>query len=89
MPSIQGRYISRGPNVPAAPYLRAGITLPRLGIGSFVNFLVDTGADFTALHPRDIGALGLDYTQLLPETLGDLGGVGGHARTFVNLPPFL
>ncbi len=32
------------------PYVRAIVFLPRLRVGAFVDFLIDTGADSTTIH---------------------------------------
>ena len=60
-----------------APYVAGLVMLPHLGISGIVEFLVDTGASRTCLHPRDaralgIGLSGLSYTR-------DSQGIGGRA----------
>ena len=58
------------------PFVNAEIYLPRLRFSKRIPFLVDTGADRTALHPVDCGEI--PYTLL-----GDLSesrGIGGSSR---------
>ena len=59
-----------------APYVRASVYLPRLGVGNRVDFLLDTGADATTLHPRDAGRLGV-YAYMLGPTSVSARGIGG------------
>ena len=65
--------------------MRAGLVLGRLEVVGAVNFLADTGADHTSLHPKDIGILGIDYAKLLPDNLSRSQGVGGQAAYIANL----
>ena len=62
---------------PPAPYIKAQVILPDLGVAGEVNFLIDTGSDVTFLHPEDVGQLGIDYRQLNPDTLERAAGIGG------------
>lgn len=59
-----------------APYVRASVYLPRLGVGDSINFLLDTGADATTLHPRDAGKLGV-YAHSLGSASVSARGIGG------------
>lgn len=62
------------------PVIGGIVHLPRLGIRKRLEFLADTGATGTILHPRDAALLGVDFTQLkcaMPSR-----GVGGTASTF-------
>lgn len=62
---------------PPAPYLKAQVTLPNLGVAGEVDFLIDTGADVTFLHPEDVDNLGIDQGQLTPGALERAAGIGG------------
>ena len=64
-------------DAPPAPYLKAQVILPDLGVAGEVNFLIDTGADVTFLHPEDVDGLGIDYRQLSPDALERAAGIGG------------
>ena len=58
-----------------APYLEAHLSIERLGVDGYVQFLVDTGADSGALHPADGELLGCRF-DLLAEHYS-VSGVGG------------
>ena len=64
---------------PPAPYIKAQVVLPNLGVAGEVNFLIDTGSDVTFLHPEDVGQLGIDYRQLNPEAWETASGIGGES----------
>ena len=64
-------------DAPPAPYLKAWVILPDLGVEGEVDFLIDTGADVTFLHPEDADLLGIDYQQLNPDTSERAAGIGG------------
>ena len=73
--AIQGYYKSWPSPLPAL-YVETRVRVPRLGATEAVEFLIDTGADFTCLHAYDAGRLGISPDQ----TQGDrvrLAGVGG------------
>ena len=58
------------------PYVAAQVYLPRLELTPrHLEFLVDTGADLTSLHPRDCA--GIPYVEL--RDLSETDGVGGSA----------
>ena len=38
--------------------------MPQFHVDGYIDFLVDTGADITTLHPRDALPMGVDYDQL-------------------------
>ena len=59
-----------------APYVRASVYLPRLGVGNRVDFLLDTGADATTLHTWDAGKLGI-YAHTLGLASVSARGIGG------------
>ena len=56
-------------------YLEGYVYLPRFGVGSSVDFLVDTGADVTTLGPNDGEALNFPFDEL--ENPVRMSGVGG------------
>lgn len=62
---------------PPAPYVRAVIMLEGLNRPRPVDFLVDTGADSTCLHPRDVLALGVDPGILDFKRVRGSQGIGG------------
>lgn len=74
--AIEG-YFRSGLDILPAPYVQAHIYFPRLGVGGEVDFLIDTGADRTALHPWDAGYLGIDYRRLRRSGLNYANGIGG------------
>jgi hypothetical protein len=74
--SIEGYY--KTDEMPSPPlYVPALVDLPRLQVLGVVHFLIDTGADTTCLHPRDIARLGIDYRRLRRNTVASYVGVGG------------
>lgn len=62
---------------PPAPYIKAQVILPDLGVAGEVNFLIDTGADVIFLHPEDVAHLGIAQGQLNPEAWERAAGIGG------------
>ena len=57
------------------PYVEGRLIIERLGIHDRVQFLVDTGADSTALHPWDGERLNCRYDLLVsPRSMGGVGG---------------
>lgn len=46
------------------PFVAAHIQIPEFGIERAVDFLVDTGATFTCIHPQDGLIMGLPYGEL-------------------------
>ncbi len=61
------------------PYVRAVVELPRLGLRHPVDFLVDTGAVRTTLHPLSMTRLGISLEDYAPTQRSDMTGVGGGA----------
>ena len=64
------------------PFLRGDVLVPRIGVRAVVNFLVDTGADVTCLHPKDSVPAHVPF-----ERLGNLAasrGIGGQSAYFVE-----
>ena len=65
------------------PHVEARLYLPRLHIVGRVNFLVDTGATDTLLHPRDGSNLGVPFEELIDPA--ERRGIGG-TRTYYGEP---
>lgn len=59
------------------PYVTAGITIERLGVSATIEFLVDTGADYTTVHWGD--------RQLLVTETGEALGDIAFADTITGL----
>ena len=57
------------------PYVRANLTLPRLGVRGEVHFLIDTGTDATILHPGYAIELNCPFDEL--EAPVDFVSAGG------------
>lgn len=64
------------------PQLDGHLQILDFEIGGTISFLVDTGADYTLLMPKDTERLGLDYSLLDQET--PVHGVGGPAMCYVE-----
>ena len=57
------------------PIMRARLIIPRLGISGLVNFLVDTGASTTSLHPHAGRRLRIPFDELRdPHSAIGIGG---------------
>ena len=67
---IRGRFDHQG-----RPYVQGWLILPRLNIQGDVEFLVDTGADSTIIHPLDGQKLGVPFGELQGEIVSV--GIGG------------
>ena len=67
---IAGRFGTHG-----EPVCRARLVIPRLGIDREIDFLVDTGADYTCLHPADGIRIEFPFEEL--DTPSLFAGVGG------------
>ena len=65
-----------------APNLDAYLVLPELGVSGQVNFLVDTGAVITCLHPNDLLALGADLEAVKGLPTLTVSGVGGSPTVY-------
>ncbi len=57
------------------PYVRADLTLPRLGVAGAVQFLVDTGAHKTVLNPDTGTRIDCPFDALVNPI--EFAGVGG------------
>ena len=70
----------RIPAVPARPYVDAELRIQGIGTSLAIPFLIDTGADDTILHPRDLEQSQRDLLDTAfdehPERQW-IGGVGG------------
>ena len=51
------------------PAVGARLQLPRFGVSYDVEFLVDTGADVTCLHPKDATRAGVPFDRLRAGTI--------------------
>ena len=57
------------------PFVQGRLFIPRLRVEGYIDFLVDTGADFTAIHPRDGQRIDIPYSKLRKKS--DVSGIGG------------
>ncbi len=73
---IRGRF----GNTSGRPYVNGWLLLPRFKLWTNLSFLVDTGADVSALMPADALKIGLDYQALVNPAV--VGGIGGEADCF-------
>lgn len=81
---IRGVFDGRG-----RPLVSAQVNIPVLQVSYSAVFLLDTGADQTCLHPKDV-LLAQIPTELLRQK-GEkkvLGGIGG-SREYVSIPATL
>ena len=63
------------------PYVKAQLTLPRLGVAGPVDFLIDTGAVSTVLHSDDAKKLTCPFDRLaLPIAFEGVGGLQTYYR---------
>ncbi len=63
-----------------SPSVTAVVEIPNLGVSASVEFLVDTGATQTVLHPGDVLKLGIDITTYAASAHPCISsGVGGEA----------
>lgn len=85
--AIEGFFRSNRGATPA-PYVTAFIYFPRLDINHWVRFLIDTGADRTCLHFRDVNRLNIDQRRLRRNTLIPAQGIGG-ILTYYQEPAWL
>ena len=56
-------------------YAEAGVAIPSLNVHGYVQFLVDTGATATVLHPADWRRLGIT-----PEAIADAPSATMHTE---------
>ena len=62
------------------PRVRASLLVPRLGVSGRIDFLLDTGATVTTLHPDDGRRIGCPFDELREPF--DMVGVGGRSAYF-------
>ena len=62
-------------NPAGQPVVKSRLVAPRLGVDDWVDWLVDTGAESTCLHPADGDYIGFPYGELVVAL--DSEGVGG------------
>ena len=62
------------------PYISCRVVIPRLGLDRRIDFLLDTGADSTCLHPSDAQMLGIPFDMLRDESISS--GIGGGASYY-------
>ena len=62
------------------PYLNSRLIIPRFRLNQRIEFLLDTGADSTCLHPRDARNAGIPFDHLGNTRLSS--GVGGQSTYF-------
>ena len=72
---IVGRFDSLG-----RPYLNSRLIIPRFHLNQRLEFLLDTGADTTCLHPSDARNAGIPFDQLGDTRLSR--GIGGQSTYF-------
>ena len=70
-------YYPTGYHILPAPYVQALLLLPRLQLQLLVNFMIDTGADFTTLSLSDVERMNLDYRLLRGSSTASIQGIGG------------
>jgi hypothetical protein len=64
------------------PFIDGRIVVPRANLKSGIRFLIDTGADTSALMPADAQRIGIDYSTLSGDR--DSVGVGGISRSYTE-----
>lgn len=74
--TIEG-YFRTGWNILPAPHVQAFVQIPRLALQTSIDFLIDTGADHTSLHPGDITKLSIDYRRFKGRHQISADGIGG------------
>ena len=76
MSPINGKF--REQEVLPSPSIKAVVEIPELKVSAPVEFLVDTGATRTTLHPGDVVKWGIDIASyaasVQPSTLAGIGG---------------
>ena len=78
MSQINGEF--RAQEALPSPLITAVVEIPNLGVMASVEFLVDTGAMRTVLHPRDVLKFGIDIvTYAAGACPSTFAGVGGEA----------
>ena len=65
------------------PYFEGRLYLPRLHLQSSISFLLDTGADSTALMPADAVTMGVAHS-VLRLAKDPMLGIGGAAKMYIE-----
>lgn len=68
---ILGSFDSEG-----RPYVQGRLSFPNLKLDGYIDFLVDTGADDTTIHPRDAIMMGVNHKNLTLSPV-ERYGIGG------------
>jgi hypothetical protein len=67
------------------PLVAGFLVLPRLLLGDRLTFLVDTGADASAIYPRDAQRLGLSHDLVFDDSdIVVSVGVGGRVEEYIE-----
>jgi hypothetical protein len=77
MARISGQFRAGSPPLPT---ITALVTIPRLRKERPVEFLIDTGADATTLHPIDTRLMGIRPLNFVGIPRALMYGVGGNAQ---------
>lgn len=64
------------------PFIRGRLFIPRLDLDSEIDFLLDTGADATCLHPGDLRRIGIESDFVPVGNVIEPSGIGGRGRYF-------
>ena len=64
------------------PRVEGFLSLPRLGISRSIRFLLDTGADITAINLGDANTIGIPYDLLESDSQSPATGAGGQAHFY-------
>src|SRR6185437_2504022 len=59
--------IGRHAGLSLRPMIEGHVSIPSIGAGGFIQFLIDTGADCTTITPSDGKRLRIDYNRLTNE----------------------
>jgi hypothetical protein len=64
------------------PFIDSRMVVPRANLKGEISFLIDTGADTSALMPADAQRIGIDYSTLTGER--EAVGTGGVSRSYTE-----
>ena len=67
----------------ARPKVRARLVIPRFGVSGRIDFLIDTGATVTTLHPDDGRRISCPFDEL--QDPRNMVGVGGSNQYFQEM----
>ena len=65
-----------------APYVEGRVVIPEWSVGGKVSFLLDTGADESALMPPDSLKMGIRLDEIGNDGTKTIGGIGGEAEFY-------